>query len=279
MKIPRYWARARAEATNPDGQRFDLSLWGWSQTSVAEARALAEQRKATVTARVARGEALKCYGYGERALREERLRIIGGDEANPQALVTRNRYGALVLNTARVPFIDVDIPSGAGAPKKLFGVFGRKSDNDPVLDRIREACRRHALQSFRIYRTSAGYRVLATDMTMDPKSMTTKSLLEGFGADPYFILLCQQQESFRARLTAKPWRCDCPLPPGQYPRDEPAVQAEFEAWLRQYDQRSANFAACRFVETVGSGKQSDEARAIVIEHDRATKADSGLALA
>ena len=277
MKIPRYWARANRSADGPDGRPFRLDLWGWSHGSVAEARQLAERRAADIAARLARGDTLHAYAYGERVLREERLRLIG-DDADPQAIVTRNAYGAIVLNTARLPFIDVDTGE-VRAPKKLFGLFGGKSTPDPALERVREACRRHALQSFRIYRTRAGYRVIATDMTLDPRAETTKTLLQGFGADPSFITLCRLQESFRARLTPKPWRCDCPAPPSRFPREDAAAHARFAEWLREYEARSAGYATCQFLESVGAGRQSDEARAIVIEHDRTSKAESGLPLA
>jgi hypothetical protein len=274
MKIPRFWARAGGTATSPDGQPFRLSLWGWSQDSEAEARALAERRLADLAARIGRGDGLDAYAYGERALREERVRVLG-DADNPDAIVTRNRYGALVLNAARVPFVDID----DGAPEKRgFGFFGR-ANSDAGLDRIRDACRRHALQSFRVYRTRAGYRVLATDMTLTPSSQAAQSLLQGFGADPSFVQLCRLQESFRARLTPKPWRCGCPAPPSTFPRHDPAVQTAFAAWLGEYERRSAGHATCQFIEAIGAGRQTDEARAIVIEHDRTTRADSGLPLA
>jgi hypothetical protein len=277
MKIPRFWARAGGSASDPDGQPFRLELWGWSHDSEAEARALAERRLADLAARIHRGDGFDPYAYGERVLREERVRVLG-DDASPEAIVTRNRYGALVLNAARVPFIDIDLPETA--PTKRFGFFGgRSATPDATLDRVRAACRRHALQSFRVYRTKAGYRVLATDMTLDPRSEATRSLLEGFGADPSFIQLCRLQESFRARLTPKPWRCGCPAPPGSFPRHDAGVQSRFAAWLREYEQRSAGYATCQFIESIGSGLQKDEARAIVIEHDRTTKADSTLPLA
>ena len=44
------------------------------------------------------------YLYGSRQpLREEIIRYLG-DDGRGYAIITRNRYGALVLNTAQVPF-------------------------------------------------------------------------------------------------------------------------------------------------------------------------------
>jgi hypothetical protein len=150
---------------------------------------------------------------------------------------------------------------------------------DPTLERIREACRRNGRHGFRIYRTPAGYRVLATDLFLDPRAERTREFLAGFAADPFFVRLCGLQASFRARLTAKPWRCGCPLPPGRHPRDDDAVRQAFGAWLARYDEASGPFAACQYLESIGAERPSEDARAIVEEHDRASRALADLPLA
>ncbi|MGE0363567.1 MAG: hypothetical protein AB7H93_11000 [Vicinamibacterales bacterium] len=275
MLIPRFWARAEGTATHRDGRRLLLRLWGWSQESAAEALELAKQRLAEVTARLAGGDGTDGYLYGARQpLREEIVRYLGEDG---QAVVTRNRYGALVLNTARVPFIDVDAvaPSGFGGLKRLFG---RGPAVDPTLERIREACGRHPHHAFRVYRTHAGYRVLVTNAVLDPASDEATGFLNGFDADPAFVMLCRQQRSFRARLTPKPWRIGVKAPSGQHPRD-PVAQAAFGAWLLKYDLASRGYATCRFVESIGTAPPGGEVRAIVDEHDRTTRAVETLPLA
>ena len=184
---------------------------------------------AEVTIRLAGGSGPDAYLYGARQpLREEIVRYLGG-EGIGQAVVTRNRYGALVLNTARVPFIDVDAPSPSGLAG-LKRLFGGGPAVDPTLERIRAACARHPRHTFRVYRTHSGYRLLAYDTARDPASEETAAFLKDFDADPAFVMLCRLQKSFRARLTPKPWRIGIPAPPGQHPRD-PATQAEFGAWL------------------------------------------------
>jgi hypothetical protein len=276
MLIPRFWARAEGTATR-DGQRLALRLWGWSQESAAEALDLARRRVAEVTARLAGGRGGDPYLYGSRQpLREEIIRYLGA-EGRGQSVVSRNRYGALVLNTAHVPFIDVD----AATPAPLAGLkrlFGRSPAADPTLERIREACGRHPRQAFRVYRTHSGFRLLATNTYLDPASDETTAFLDGFGADPAFVLLCRLQASFRARLTPKPWRCDVPAPPGQHPRD-PATQSQFGAWLLKYEAASRAYATCAFVEAIGSASPDADVRAIVDEHDRVTRATEKLPLA
>jgi hypothetical protein len=120
--------------------------------------------------------------------------------------------------------------------------------------------------------------VLATNTYLDPASDETTAFLNGFGADPAFVTLCRLQASFRARLTPKPWRCGCPVPPGQHPRDA-AAQSEFGAWLSKYDAASRAHATCGFVEAIGSAPPDADTRAIVDEHDRVTRAFEALPLA
>jgi len=273
--IPRHWTRADGAATDPNGKPYRFQLWGWSEESVADALRMARDRLADVVARIAHGEPSGAYLYEKQPLREEIIRQLGDAGSESEAVVTRNRYGARVLNTAQVPFIDVDAPQ-VGALARLFGRFRHGAQPDPTLERIREACRRTIRHAFRIYRTKAGYRVLATDLFLDPRCEKTREFLAGFAADPFFIKLCGLQGSFRARLTPKPWRCGCSLPPGRYPRNDPSLRSRFDAWPASYEAASTRFASCRFVESIGSGRPSYRSRAVVDEHDTVTQALSDL---
>jgi hypothetical protein len=276
--IPRFWARTKGDATDPEGKKYDLHVWGWSQEGVTDALSAAERRLREIVGRLTRGESGDEYFYGRLPLREEILRTLSGEALEgEEVVVTRNRYGAEVLNTARLPFVDVDSPPG-GASKGLLGFF-KKDTTDPALTRIREACARHGRYGFRVYRTSAGYRVLATDLSMDPKSQATQDFLGSFGSDPAFMKLCRIQGSFRARLTPKPWRMDLPLPPNQHPREEGPGRTEFEAWLERYEDTAQEFATCRFLESIGSTRPSARSRVLIEEHDRVTRATSDLPLA
>jgi hypothetical protein len=279
MRIPRYWAKADGSAVDPSGKAWAIWRWGWSQESVADALAVARRRLADSVARIARGETIRAYLYGTAPLREEILRSLGEAGTASEAVVTRNRYGALVLNTARVPFIDVDAPPvGLGA--RLARFFRRDDrDADPTLARLRAVCASKGSHAFRIYRTPNGYRVLAANLALDPSADSTGALLAEFAADPYFIKLCKLQGSFRARLTPKPWRCGCPLPPNQHPRDDREARERFEAWRRRYEAESARFASCRYLESIGGDRPSANARAIVEEHDRVSRALADLPLA
>lgn len=278
MLIPRYWANKTGAATLPSGKSQPLMLWGWSQESLADAQAMVQRRWTELLARLAGGEPPARYAYGKLPLREEILETLGEPGSSTEAVITRNLYGALVLNTAQVPFIDIDEPR-LGCLAALKQMFKRKPDVAPVLAAIREACQRSGHRGFRIYRTCAGYRVLATQLLLDPQAENTQQLLDLFGADPFFTKLCRLQSSFRARLTPKPWRCGHTRPPGRYPWDVPAVAQQFQTWLTRYEQASQKFATCRYLETFGPEASSDAVRAIVRTHDRMCKVHEDLPLA
>lgn len=112
MLIPRCWAKADGEYKAPDNRQFKFSVWGWGADD-ASAKREAASRLQRLLERVRRGDQLnRAYGYGNRPLREEILQILGdGAPMEPTAILTRNRYGAVVLNTARLMFLDVDIPA------------------------------------------------------------------------------------------------------------------------------------------------------------------------
>lgn len=90
----------------PDGELL-VTLWGWSQDSVAEAAAMARDR----LSRMAHlGGRLPPNEYYPRTpLREEVLHELTSTDGTLLAVVTRNRYGAQVLNTDAVVFVDVDV--------------------------------------------------------------------------------------------------------------------------------------------------------------------------
>ncbi len=263
------------------GRELFVRAWGWSQAGVGEAEAMARERLARLVERVRRGEALPTgYAYGDRPLREEILRELPGADGEPTALVTRNRYGVRVLNTARALFIDVDLP--APRARGALAWLLRRPKDDPaaaVLERLRAALRGVAGGSFRIYRTAAGFRVLATDPPFDPDSPRARQLFEAAGADPQFVRLCAPQRSFRARLTPKPHRCGAARPPGSHPRETPADAHAFAEWLRAYEAASAGHAVCRLVETAGFGRVHEEIAPLLALHDAETKVGSDLPLA
>jgi hypothetical protein len=279
MQIPKVWTKASATERLPDGRSFPVSVWGWGEDE-ATARYTAAERLQRVLERLRKGERFPDrYTYGKRPLREEILRIIQSESGDGlAAILTRNSYGAEVLNTARLLFLDVDVPE-ASLSGKVRRLFGGASPDEDALSTLRQALREYGLATFRIYRTASGFRVMAVDREFNPTAPDTHDLMKKTGTDPAFSQLCLVQRSFRARLTPKPWRSRLQNPPGEYPRQEGDVQHSFETWLADYQRRAAGFATCRYLETVGNGTAAGDLRMLQGLHDRATRCDETLPLA
>jgi hypothetical protein len=282
MHIPRFWAKESAETTGAEEQPLALTAWGWGDDA-AQAGREAKAKLDRLLDRVRRGEPFPDkYAYGSRPLREEILETHDGG-GEPHALLTRNRYGATVLNAARLLFLDVDLPDGGvgvadGLLGRLFSKEKRKPE-DVALDTLRTALKNAGKGRFRIYRTAAGFRALAVDREFDPAGREAQDLMKATGTDPFFIRLCLAQKSFRARLTPKPWRMGLKPPPGEYPRD-PEMQRRFEEWLAEYEEASTRHATCKYLETVGGAMvDAPVAEDLVALHDRLSRATEPLPLA
>jgi len=276
MNIPRHWREVAGVATRPDGRTIRLTGWGWSSRDPEEAVRHAQERVDRMIARVARGEALPDrYPYGVRALREEIIEEIASS-ANAPAVVTRNTYGSLVINAASVMFIDVDVPE-TGTLERIKALFGRQRRNS-ALDSLKAALTSASRSSFRLYRTAAGFRVMATERTFVPGSTEAEHIMAAVGADPAYVQLCRAQSSFRARVTPKPWRCGHRPPPNDYPRHGSAQEA-FEDWLRRYEKKVAEKAVCAFLGEVGAGHIAVDVAPVLRYHDEQTRANQPLPLA
>lgn len=110
MIVPEYWAEAK-ELVVVDKRSRTYKRFGWSDVSSDDALDNARQRVAEAADRARRGESVRLVDHklaynGAEGLpiREE---II---ERHGDAVVTRNSYGALCLNTPDVLFADVDVP-------------------------------------------------------------------------------------------------------------------------------------------------------------------------
>lgn len=275
MYIPRTWAKA--SGTHPVTKEPTVAVWGFGEDA-ATAKTEAASRLKRLIERITRGEPFPdryTYGAG-RPPREEILRVIG-DEAQPSAIVTRNGYGAQVLNTARVLFLDIDVPAPTGFDT-LLKLIGRKTRAQVVLDELRGKLAK-AGATFRLYETARGYRVLAIDREYDPCGAEAQQLMAATGTDPNFIKLCRAQKSFRARLTPKPWRVGVSGKPPEYPRESDEAGRLYREWLASYEQQVKAYATCRYLETVGSGSVRSFARDAVDLHDRETRAGERLVLA
>ncbi|MEW6073600.1 MAG: hypothetical protein AB1726_13535 [Planctomycetota bacterium] len=272
MRIPRYWHQERS--TERIGEReFVLSRWGWSETSVEEARRRAAERLAATVLALRKGEVRDAYDYLADPLREELLDVVGPREA-PRAVVTRNGYGARVLNSARAFFADVDVRR-PGLLARLFR--GARVEKEKALAGVEAFVARNAGAGFRIYESPAGLRLLATDRLRDPGRGESDALLASLGADPLYRRLCRAQLCYRARLTAKPWRIGIDRPPVRFPQEH--TREPHARWCAAYDAAAARFAACRFLRQIGRDAGVPEIAEITALHDAASGAGTDRPLA
>lgn len=320
MLIPRYWSRAEASATTPEGKSLRFFVWRGSRSSTAEAQALADEAAKRAADRIRQGEGFPDrYTYTDRALREEAVQELSSasDSDTPEAAITRNAYGALVLNTTGACFVDVDLPEeahGRGSPSAdpspspLWSlvealplpptlrslaeqILGPRPSATPAerprtgdvtaapLTRVRDWVSARPESRLRIYRTHSGLRYLVLHDLFSPADRTVQDLMTAVGADPKYVQLCRVQQSFRARLTPKPWRVGQKKPPARFPFDSPAEERAMRDWEARYERATQGYATCHLVEEIGSGTEHPQVTALRTLHDEHTRAATSLPLA
>ncbi len=278
MNIPRYWARASLEETAPDGSVDRFWAWGGSSISQEEAQGQANAKVQRIVQALAQGqtETLE-YAYAEHPIREAIVDEVAGGGGRSLGVITRNRYGALVLNTESVCFVDIDFPSTSSGG---FGLFRKKMDPAQIaLERVRDWQRSHAQVILRVYRTAAGLRLALVDAVRSPDSEEVQAIFGELGADPLYCDLTAKQHCFRARLTPKPWRIELKNPPHRFPYNSEAELAASVEWQRIYHDRIDRFGVCQLVEVLGTPRASPEIDTVIGVHDAFTCADASRPLA
>lgn len=340
--IPRHWAAVRETHTFPGQGPFALTIHGSSDVSVEDARRDARER---MDALVAAGGPEQEHDsgleyYPSRRVPEELLEEVHGENGALIAAVTRNRYGAAVLNTDALLICDVDLPQedvgrsrprigragkrpgllsrllggGAthdtaretspvepaprGADISTGGVGGAADGNHDaaglpdelggpgsgergrvhaeLLTSIRDFGARHPELGVRAYRTRHGFRLLVSGADAHPASERARALMAEVRSDPLYMLLCRVHDTYRARLTPKPWRVEIDRFESLGTRT--ASAPEHRDWVRRYRDASAQVAVCRLLEVTGPAPSAGE-QGIIDLHDRATRPESGLPLA
>ena len=278
MNFPPFWAR---------GTSGDFSCWRWSFQSIAEAQSLAAQAAQQLADRFRTGDMPQRHHgyYPNRPFREPVLREIKNGAGEVTAVITRNSYGCLVLNTAQVMFVDIDLPEpkpSGGLFKRLFGKPDTKPAGDPqsnAIAKVETWTRNHPEWGWRIYRTRAGLRLLATQALVEPASAVADGVFEALGADPLYRQLCKTQKCFRARLTPKPWRCGVRSRPERWPWQDAKAEKRFQKWEAQYQSYAFNWATCELTREMGTRDVHPEVQMILKTHDETTRAESKLKLA
>ena len=278
MDFPQYWAR---------GKNGSFYCWRWSSHSIADAQSLANLAAQKLADRFLAGDHPPQHGgyYPNRPVREQILQEIKDDAGAVSAVVTRNSYGCHVLNTARVMFVDIDLgeprPSG-GFFQRLFG-NAKHAPSEPqqneAIARTENWTRGNPAWGWRIYRTRAGLRLMATHGLVEADSDIADGVFEALGADPLYRKLCQTQKCFRARLTPKPWRCGIRSKPERWPWLDAKQEKRFQKWEAQYQSFAFNWATCEFLRQIGNPIVHPAVQVILKLHDGPARAESKLHLA
>jgi hypothetical protein len=278
MYFPKYWAWGEISGQEGRNKPWKMGAWGWSDVSVEEARQKGAER-AERSRRALTDKHFKLEGYldgrygtGRPFFEDVVERLADG------SVVSRNRPGCEVLNVGELGFVDVDRPEPP--PAGLLSFLFKPKTVESVQKRVRDWVAVHPEDSFRVYQTAAGWRLILTNRSLDPCSEETQALFKALGADKEYVKLCRAQRSFRARLTPKPWRAGL-----DRTQVRPATtrtekeEARFQAWLPVYAEVCANHAVCEFLETIGNGATLEDLRPLIAFHDKRTRATSGLPLA
>lgn len=142
---------------------------------------------------------------------------------------------------------------------------------------------KHRSWKLRLYRSPAGFRLMATHRPFDPREDGLKEVFEVLQADQLYAMMTFNQNCFRARLSGKPWRmkifAHMKPRPGVWPVKAERM-AERAAWIAAYEVVASDYAACTFVDELGEGVEDPRVAMDRELHDTGCRAlESGLALA
>jgi len=144
-------------------------------------------------------------------------------------------------------------------------------------ERVLAFSRSHPDWRLRLYRTPAGLRVLAMQRGFEPREAVVGEFFDALGCDPVYRRMCWNQNCFRARLSAKPWRIGINAHlrprPGVWPV-KPEHLPRRERWIADYERTAADYAACRYMETIGAGGVDAAVARVQGYHDHESGADS-----
>ena len=188
-------------------------------------------------------------------LQEEVLEIYGNNSIAFNAVKTRNSYNAEVLNCTSMLIVDVDIEEN-GTDKCVVA-----ADEKMALDQLKRVSK-HQGYRWRIYRTAAGLRYIEVSKPWSAWSEETRRIMGLLYADPLYTSLCRRQETFRARLTPKPWRSGL-----IYAGDD-----ELTDYTDISGDHSDDEAVCEFIGVVGSKVITSQFKPLIEVHDSITKA-------
>jgi len=289
MNVFKYWGRAWFDETQQQEFKVDLCRVAGSNISENDAKHLAGQRLSQSIERLKAGNALQEYDYDSKTLTEELIEEIFGPNGELVAAITRNRYGALVLNTQKILFADIDAECRSETLfERCLAWLGKRvliKNKSYHLQQIERFSADNLDLELIVYETFAGFRVVIANHefeSLDPKAQT---ILSELGSDPLYVKLCQLQDCFRARLTPKPWRCGSSKPNVGFPFAGEEQAQLMVQWQKQYDEKLHKYKVCNKNNVINKQSSSElsDSRQLIARilrvHDAYVLGDTDLPLA
>lgn len=257
MRIFKFWIEYSKEL-DINGTKQSSKVFGGS--NISESDAIEDAKNRLIKAqKIINGEIGKDDEY-ESDIIEEIIEKIDNDN-----IITRNRYGALVLNSKKMMFIDIDSYS-----KSILDILFKKklSQKELMLNKIEKTIKQNKYSDFgfRVYETKKGYRVLVTNKDFNARSKESKRMMSDFNSDYLYRWLCIKQNCYRARLTPKPYRIKQKRIKVYYPNRNDEQQQTLSNWIKEYEQKSSRFSTCHLIKQFGKVKMNS----VIEYHDKLT---------
>lgn len=269
MKFAKYWSEVSVAVDETIFGTNKLSAWGASNEDKAQADSQAFERATILGQLVTRGiHTLREYEYWNGYIREEVLDEVTDRDGRVLAVLTRNSYGAIVLNTESVLFGDIDVVE-PGFFSGILQVFGwPKKDKAFFIAKIEQYQKQNPAYTIKVYETFAGLRVVVTNQVFENYSDSAKTIFAALDADPLYVRLCEAQSCYRARLTPKPWRIKLDRPASRFPRYEQSEIDDFASWVQHYEMASAVVSTVKLVSVFGNDFEHPDVARVLAIHDQ-----------
>lgn len=149
------------------------------------------------------------------------------------------------------------------------------------LEKVSQHAKANPAYHWRVYRTPHGMRLMATHALFEPGSKEVEECFRYFDADPLYASMCRLQKCFRARVSPKPWRMHnmMAMEPRQvWPLEGDDLSRRCR-WVEDYEKASLDYAACRYIKSIGRGHTARQVRETIALHDELSGAESGKPIA
>ena len=192
MKFAKYWKEIEVSVDKDFFGNSTVSIWGASNDSDEEAKNNAASRARKFEELIANDDIkLQDYEYWNGYIREEVVDEVLKSDGSIIAALTRNNYGALVLNSESVFFGDIDVTE-SGFISRFLERFGRKKrDKAYYIKKVEEFQKENVIYTVRVYETFAGLRVVITNQLFDSNSSVVNEIFSALDTDPLYVILCK----------------------------------------------------------------------------------------